>query len=1025
MVAKSTRSTKSTSNASSKSSKVRKTNTKRRRDRASHFCSMCGEKALEPNQFQGVSKFACFANIVFSKGTEDEPKGDCLKCDTIWPLGGWLAEFGTKENFKKQRDADPGVQAAFVKCGNVWIEAHNAGKRCRVQNSKAKKRNGGNVLHMMQETRRIRKRIIKKKSQNMRIKTRMKILTPARYEKKYRRTVEQDKAKCRWFRIHGKKVWATQVRLDPEGEWEAEDEQVDGVEEEEELDSGGEELREGQQEAKFNAVADEIGNMQDDAVFIAESIAAGTFENDADDEDGPQPDDAPDDSDASSSERSSIAQPLIACLGGVEEEEATQATQRPSAARGHPKPRGATREGSTRTPKKVPGPRSVPEKSKALADTTPKGEALDTDEELSLAGFADLEAALSEKVAGLKCDDFNQLAISGASQTALGVAAESIVQEFTKLISNINKAEQSMKRRKYVNQHAIEQVGELKTVVSNISKLFGSMKGVKTEWSSVMASWRALPDPMRSELKVLPRVVGYIVKREALETVRYSKIDGLRPLLRIHGDEYGLSELVSVDELHNFFLHIVELILAKVVPSAGRNVRSPEQLAPPLRDLIGVLLDLEDPPLAEDHMNDLKALNEALVDAEPLESLAAAKTVAAGLAKLDVAVVPGYSILAPLVNITSFKNMVNARSEAAQSQIKKLSKSRSLHIARGAMDKLDISTPNAVACQSFRKSLATATQFVATLKKESKDIETYKAILNGLVDKVSDSFRSVDDLFRGVAIPATRLDVIMKIQNINALFDKLPFEKQEFCTAADIYAVWERHRIGALERQALMTGLIELGNFESGGGSDGGALSQEEVTRKIGFVSKLRDDLSQMCIPLDTEADAAIRDMLSSSALDTQAGEMFIVKLGAFRLKHFGKDVAVPTDDDVMDLCRWAQWSATPTFHRDCISSSMDFAVLFKQEDEIVELLKQSSIDLKGALFKTAHGAARRLFDLTAEILTQRIRELFAEEAQESVAGAVVTIQALTKNITVKVNSIVKETGDLLEAENEKLSKVL
>ena len=56
---------------------------------------MCGVKGMDDNEFKDKSRYAGFPHIIFSKGTDDKPAGDCIKCEQVWELGGYAEEFGS------------------------------------------------------------------------------------------------------------------------------------------------------------------------------------------------------------------------------------------------------------------------------------------------------------------------------------------------------------------------------------------------------------------------------------------------------------------------------------------------------------------------------------------------------------------------------------------------------------------------------------------------------------------------------------------------------------------------------------------------------------------------------------------------------------------------------------------------------------------------------------------------------------------------------------------------------------------
>lgn len=222
---------------------------------------MCGVNGLEPNEFKDKSRFAAFPHIVFSRGTDDEPAGDCFKCDTVWDLGGYAAEFSSKEHFHLERDKDVGLQHAWKTSCSLWLEAHNDGRRCRTRGDKTRKRHGMSFLDEVQAIRKSRKKILKTKKREFKVNVPMKLMTPDRFRQVHHKSIEEAGLVAKWHGTPDGPVWGVLARAIPVGEYDAVDEQCDGVCEEEELDSGGEEVRSNQQQMKFDAVAGKIGEL--------------------------------------------------------------------------------------------------------------------------------------------------------------------------------------------------------------------------------------------------------------------------------------------------------------------------------------------------------------------------------------------------------------------------------------------------------------------------------------------------------------------------------------------------------------------------------------------------------------------------------------------------------------------------------------------------------------------------------------------------------------------------------------------
>ena len=142
---------------------------------------MCGICSDAPNYFSGLSKFAGYEFVVFSKGTIEKPKGDCMRCFKAWEIGGWAEGFDSREQFMSERDKDQSIQDAFVETGDIWVEAHNTGKRCRPC-KQGKRGAEQSPWQQMQEARCVRrKRVLYEKKRGQRIKDPLRIYTPERY----------------------------------------------------------------------------------------------------------------------------------------------------------------------------------------------------------------------------------------------------------------------------------------------------------------------------------------------------------------------------------------------------------------------------------------------------------------------------------------------------------------------------------------------------------------------------------------------------------------------------------------------------------------------------------------------------------------------------------------------------------------------------------------------------------------------------------------------------------------------------
>ena len=507
---------------------------------------MCGVHGMDSNEFKDRSRFAAFPYIIFSKGTDDEPAGDCVTCDTVWDIGGYASEFGTKENFKAERDRDIGLTQAWKKSCALWLEAHNAGRRCRARSDKTKKRRGGsNFIDQVQDIRKIRKRIVKEKSRNFKVKVPLKIYTPERYKVVHKRSIEKAGLTASWHGTPDGPVWGVLARAIPAGECDAVDEQCDGVREEEELDSGNEEVRENQQQMKFDSVAKKIGDLTKSAAdcFIASALAVngdggGPSESGASDSDN---DENSDDDEADLSSSSEAPGRGFAFSVPAKKESGSSAAA---------VAKNGRRVGGGVVAKAVPRQKAKAEVVTKPAHTTPTKETpADTDTELENLNFSTLTDKWNLTMKALtECPALSETPLQVAQQNAAITAATEQWEAFHKFHGDVAKTEQTCRRKKNFNEHALDRVLELKGMVNSLLKVLGAMKGVRSEWTQVMQAWRQLAKNFPDDIGKLPGIICFLLKREAQELSRYGKLEGLADLLYLqHEGGMGAKSVMTED----------------------------------------------------------------------------------------------------------------------------------------------------------------------------------------------------------------------------------------------------------------------------------------------------------------------------------------------------------------------------------------------------------------------------------------------------------------------------------------------
>ena len=630
---------------------------------------MCGINGDQPNEFSGVSKYSKYTYVVFARGTEDLPKGDCLKCEFSFKVGGWLAEFGSKDKFRAAREKEPAVQSAFMQCSSVWLQHHNAGKRCRNQSSSTRAKLGSNILDTMMDIRQNRKRIVKKKARRLKVKIRGKIFTPERYRARYKRTIEKAGLTAKYYTIHGKKVWGVLVRTAPDGEYDVSDEEEEGIEEHEELDDGEECLRADQQQVKFDQVATDIGDAFRDAVFMAEAMAnPGGHKDGTDDEDsdkGATEEEEDDDSSHTDDDSDSDGDSCTPGLVGKVREAIWQGGGGGGSA---VKPRRGAAGGAAVTralvevstlPKRTVGGAGGSShggdggggggagRRKPTAPSPGETDPLGSEDELSAVNFAGMAGTFQAALDAMDQPAMAQLSLTTSQMSDVVTLATAGFESLQKLCLEVGRAEHSLRRRKVVNRSALEKLSTFKSSVNALAKILGSIKGVRTEWSAVLVAWSNLPSDISETLRKLPALVGYIVKKDAVEQVKFNQFNLLQPLLSVTQNAQGLHQIADRDDHLQMNTQILESVMAKIVPAAGRNIRPPDSLVVILREVVGTFVGMDPAVLPSEPLADMQSLQKALKSIELDTDITEIQETIAALEKLSPSDVAQSSILYP------------------------------------------------------------------------------------------------------------------------------------------------------------------------------------------------------------------------------------------------------------------------------------------------------------------------------------------------------------------------------------------
>ncbi len=140
-----------------------------------------------------------------------------------------------------------------------WHSDRPSGKRVReVKSERYSKKLGSGSASVFSKIRALRmnsKRVVIKRARKLRSKVNLKFCTPDAYKARFSRPLEQDGLTAAWHMVKGLRRFGIIVNMDKEGEVDMVDEEEEGVEHVEEIESGEDDLREGQSMAKYNRAA--------------------------------------------------------------------------------------------------------------------------------------------------------------------------------------------------------------------------------------------------------------------------------------------------------------------------------------------------------------------------------------------------------------------------------------------------------------------------------------------------------------------------------------------------------------------------------------------------------------------------------------------------------------------------------------------------------------------------------------------------------------------------------------------------
>ena len=118
---------------------------------------------------------------------------------------------------------------------------------------------------------------------------------------------------------------------------------------------------------------------------------------------------------------------------------------------------------------------------------------------------------------------------------------------FHRLFGEATKVEQVLRRKKKFKPHSLDRVAKLKARINCVVKVLGAMKGMRSEWSSVIQAWRQLTRDFPGNIEKALGIVSFLIKREVVEVSKFGKLDGVAELMHFEKGGWGLFTLAPED----------------------------------------------------------------------------------------------------------------------------------------------------------------------------------------------------------------------------------------------------------------------------------------------------------------------------------------------------------------------------------------------------------------------------------------------------------------------------------------------
>jgi hypothetical protein len=476
--------------------------------------------------------------------------------------------------------------------------------------------------------------------------------------------------------------------------------------------------------------------------------------------------------------------------------------------------------------------------------------------------------------------------------------------------------------------------------------------------------------------------------------------------------------VVRVGEIHYFcvcskaerpllFLHLVEIALAKLVPSCGRGVRPPEQLTEPLRQLSNAVVSAD--CLTEENMQDIIALQLALYDVSEATDPEVVASTTRALEKLDMQSVAASSILYPIVRVAAFKAVMTRASEEAAAQMKTLTKSRVVKLTRDALAAIgnisEVEVDLAIVAE-FRAIFARATTYINTLKPKHQDRSSYSQIIGQLLDMVAEGVRQVDEALPSSGDDDTMVNEILG--KVSKIIKHMGFQKNDFGPESAQFVTWKNYEASCPSRGDIVKRLAVLKS------------KTDSAEKKVQAVAELKDLMAKQEVPLSEAAANKISQVLVDANVDDLAKPECEKAIRGLINDTFSAEggIAVPSASRILQVLKWTPWCPTPNFTKDCLNAAPALAFFMKHHEDVDKWLAKKDIELDDFHIET-YNYSKPLEAMGPEATYQMMEFLLKQTSHDIKASATLVDKAVScargkvkEMLDVKSGGV---SGDLLK----------